>query len=263
MSTPDFWHPKLDAYGNLLSGAASIWLTRDGVSTRLAANGSGHCWAGFAPVWNTNANLTSFNGYGAYQGYTDYSGSDDFQWAGFDSTGNGRTDVFHNGNRAYSIDGACNLRFGGKRIAYLTPYHPDDSGNRHLIVNGQTHASGKLVTLALSHDGAVLVYSVATGTYTRVIYSEDGKPLNVRPNETPLVTFLRNGQPWLLTQTPDVGLLVYPAFDVMGYQIQGDMFNPDARMQGDRLRVVASSDAGVLREEWINFSAERKDLRLV
>jgi len=260
MSTPNGWSPKLNASGDILSGAGSIWLTRDGVSRQLAEHGSGHCWAGFAPVWNTNANLTAFNGYGAYQGYHDYSGSDDFQWAGFDATGAGRTDVFHNGNRAFSIGGACNLRFGGTRIAYLTPYLPED---KHLIVNGREAAHGKLVALALSHDGAVLVYSIATGTYTRVIYSEDGKPLNVRPNETPLVTFLRNGQPWLLTQTPDVGLLVYPAFDVMGYQIQGEMFNPDARMQGDRLRVVASSDAGVLREVWIDFSAPRVDLRLV
>ncbi len=66
-----------------------------------------------------------------------------------------------------------------------------------------------------------------------------------------------------MTGTPDVGTLVYPAFDHFGYQITGDLYYPDARMTDGRLRVVGSLNNGALREVWIDFTAPRVDLRLV
>ena len=276
---PSFWFPRLQQYGAMLSGNAGIWLTQGGVSRQISPVGIGPIWAGFAPVYNLNDGRTSVNGYVIGEAGNDYSGSDDFQWALVNGSG---ASFFHNQSLARHIPGAWAVKFGGSRIAYLLRVSEHVT---RLMVNDAEMARGEILTPCLSHDGAVLVYQIATGTYTRQILSEDGKVLNVRDNEAPIVAFLGpGGQPWLMTGTPDVGTLVYPAFSQDGYQITGDLYYPDARMTErlvsnaideldpeaqigetveNQLRVVGSLNNGALREVWIDFAAPRVDLRLV
>jgi len=254
------WFPRLNRLGAIVSGNSGIWVTQGG-SASISPVGTTPAWCGLAPVFNLNDGRSSFNGEAVPDAYNEYAGSDGYQWAGFSAAAGGRVDVYENARIKRQIPHACVPRFGGPWFCYLQPYA---DSHRQLIRNGGVLATGSILTLAISPGGEVLVYQIATGTYTREILSEDGKRLNLQSEETPLAAFLGpDGQPWLFTQTPNKGDLVYPAFSSFGYHVTGDLYNPDARMQDGRLRIVGSTSAGVLREVWIDFSAPRQDLRLL
>ena len=257
------WYPRISRVNAVLSGNAGIWHTACGESVQLAAQGTSPVWAGLAPVWNLNDGRTQFNfGSTLTRAYNAYAGSDDGHWAGATNSDSGRVDIYLNASLQHQIGEATIPRFGGPWFGYLTPYQPGPTHQRKLVLNGGVKATGPILNWAISPGGEVIVYQTATGTYTRAIWSLDGKDISVRNNEDPAAAFIGpDGQPWIVTVTPDFGTLVRPAFSSMGYRIEGDLFYPDARMWNGRLRVVGSSARGELRDVWVNFDAPRQNLR--
>jgi len=258
------WSPKLNASGDILSGNAGIWLTRDGQSSQLSPIGVGPVWAGFAPIYNRNDGTTWVNGDILPFAYNYYSGSERNNWVGGNGPGSIEALEIYSGLSMYErIPNAAVGKFGGPYFCYLTPYQ---SVTKSLIRNGGTIATGPIVAYALSVDGAVLLYTTDHGG-VKQIWSDDNHDISIRTDEVALNAFIGpGGQPWMFSGTNHSGSFVRPCLGpdrAFGYVIAGDLYYPDARMQGPGLRVVGSSDAGVLREVWIDFSVPRVDLRLV
>src|SRR6185436_19059527 len=146
------------------------------------------------------------------------------------------------------------------RLAYITPYQ---SNFRTLIVDDIAVTTGALLGVQLSRGGEFFAYQIATGTYTKAIFTSDGHGATARDDEALLLAFIGPaGEWWIVTQTPGVGTLVRPCHSVMGYQITGDLYFPDARMFADTLHVVGSNERGEPRfDVVIDFTNPRVDVR--
>lgn len=253
------WFPRLNAAGVIASGNAGIWLTDAAGSRQVSPIGIGPVWAGSTLIFNRNDDKsTDVGGVIVPAAFNDYRGSEDDRWAGFFAPANGRTDVYRGTVLQRQIPDACAPRFGGSLFAYLTPYQ---SNTRTLMINDQPVVTDIIMDVQLSRGGEFYVYMVATGTYTRLIRNESHEVISIRNDEVPLVAFLGpNNERWLLsgTQGPT---WVRPEKSNMGYVIDGELYYPDARMIGDRLRVVGSYSNGTPRfEEWIDFTKPRTNL---
>lgn len=252
------WFPRINRVNAVISGNSGIWHTAGGTSLQLAPFGTTPCWAGLAPVFNINDGRTMFNGQILPTAYNVYRGRDDGYWAGATDSGTGAVTLYQQSVLATTIPTATCPRLGGGRFAYLLPFQHTQ---RQLVVDFQVRASGNLANIAISADGTVLVYQTATGTYTRKVWTEDGKDISVRNNEDPQAAFLGPDGPWIVTVTPDFGVLVRPAFSSIGYRLTDVLHGLDARMVGAQLRIVGASDHGELRDVWIDFNQPRQDLR--
>lgn len=260
----DGWFPKLDEAGRVASGSDGIWVT-DAVGPRLmSATGTGPAWAGAQLVFNASDGTTNVDGVPVPAAYNELVGADDGRWAGFHSVGAGRLDIYRGAVRIASEPGICCPRFGGGRFAYLVPFQTAQDEVRSVVLDNAVVATGRIMDVRLSRGGEFYVYLTATGTYTRQIYDQSGRAVGIRDDEVPLVAFVGpGGEPWMLTGT-DAGAFVRPVSSPLGYLITGELFYPDARMFGGRLRIVASLHDGTPRfNEWVDFSAPRTDLRVV
>jgi hypothetical protein len=264
------WFPKLRADGTIFSGNAGIWRTLpDGRISQVSPVGIGPILAAQTLIYNRNDGTTQI-GLGDASSvlptaYNKYRGSDDGQWAGATDSGLGHVDAYQGSTLLQRVPNATAPRFYGPHLGYLTPFQ---SVTRALVIGGITKAKG-----ALTEDwypdpgGAGYVYTVATGTYTRAIFTDKNENVTVRPqgDETPLACFLGpDGYPWILSNSPNAGTFVRMVYSAMGWVIAGELFNPDMRMIGDRLHVVGSLNNGQPRDVWIDFDpAKRVDLRLL
>src|SRR6185436_4814989 len=101
------------------------------------------------------------------------------------------------------------------RLAYITPYQ---SNFRTLIVDDIAVTTGALLGVQLSRGGEFFAYQIATGTYTKAIFTSDGHGATARDDEALLLAFIGPaGEWWIVTQTPGVGTLVRPCHGVMDF----------------------------------------------
>lgn len=260
------WFPRIRFDGTIASGNAGIWISPFDGSSPFQASSVGlmPVWAGIALVFNRNDGTSCVGGVDIPAAYNAYQGSDVALWAGAISAGAGRVDVYENATLTRSIPAACCPRFGGAQLAYLTPFQPTTGNIRSLVIDDVVAHSDAILDVQLEVTGAFYVYLTATGTYTRQIKDASGVPVDILPEEFPIVAFLGPGDvPWMVTGTPTSGTFVRPVYSPFGYRITGDLYFPDARMQGAQLRVVGSGSDGAPRSVLIDFNAPRLDLRLV
>ena len=256
--TEDGWFPKINSGGAIASGSAAIWLTDAQGSHLVSEVGTSPVWAGGALVFNRKNGTTDVGGQVVHADYNELIGSDDDRWAGFYAPGDGRVDVYRGMTKESSNNTMCAPRFGGPHFAYLAPFQAEW---RNLVVDNVVIAHERIMDVQLSRGGEFYVYMQATGTYTRQIVDHKGRLVSLRDDETPLVAFVGpGGEPWMLSGT-QIGTFVRPLNSSMGYFIEGDLYNPDARVFGDHLRVVASYANGMPRFDIrIFFAAPRIDL---
>ncbi len=259
------WFPKLRADGSAASGNKGIWFVPAGGTPRQVDSvGIGPILAGQTLVYNRNNNTTQVGTAIIPVAYNDYVGSDIGQWAGFTGGPVGQI-VRYNGTQPIGVPiiGACAPRFFGGSFGYLTPYQ---ATQRVLVVDGVQRASGIIIDWVADRGGSGFTYVTATGTYTKNIFDDKGNNITIRPqqDEVPIVMFLGpDGYPWMLSGTTNSGTFVRMIYSAFGYVIPGELYNPDARIIGDRLHVVGSLSNGAPRDVWIDFTAPKVDLRLV
>jgi hypothetical protein len=253
----DAWFPRINARGAIASGARSLWV--DGVL--FAAQGGNPAWAGLALVYNDLDGGTVIGTTRLPVGYNVLVGSDDGRWAGFSAPGAGRVDLYSPAGGAGNLPGACVPRFGDGKFGYLFPYQTRPDNMRTLMVDGVAVVAGVLLDFVIG--AGTILWQTATSTYGRALATPAG-PCNIRDDEAPIALFTAPDRtPWVVTQT-QIGTMVRPVASPFGYFLAGDLYNPDARMIEDRLRVVGSSASGQpLFDHWIDFTAPRVDLRLV
>lgn len=254
------WFPRIGPTGEILSGNNGIWRTSPMMSpAQISPVGTSPVWAGQRIVYNKNDGTTFVDGVIVPIAYNFYVGSDDGRWAGMVADATGRVDVYLGATKIAEVGGGCDPALGGSKFAYLTPYQ---STQRNLIIEPLVVASGTIMKVALSRNGQYGAYQTATSTYKRALFSLDGKDATVRDDEGLILVFIGPDlEPWVMTQTPEVGTLVRPLFSKMGYQITGALFYPDARMDGERLHVVGSGSDGQPRfDVWVDFSQPRIDV---
>lgn len=270
------WFPKLRADGVIASGNAGIWVTPlTGPPVQVSPVGIAPFWAGQTLCYNLNNNTTQIGTFDKplQRAYNDYASSDDGQWAGF-VAGTGRVDRYRLVNGFYikgaslvgSVIGASAPRFYGSSFGYLFPYQPGADNQRTLFIDGVAKAHGVLLDWVADRTGQCYLYVTATGTYTKRIFDQEFNDITIRSqqDETPIAAFIApDGLPWILSGTTNAGTFVRYLYSAAGYVIQGELFYPDCRVLGDRLRVVGSSSAGEPRTEWIDFTSPMQDLRLV
>ncbi len=250
------WFPHINRVGQIASGSSEVWVDDALVTTE----GGNPFWLGTALGYSNRkdgdaARVILPTGE-IKAGYNVLTGSDDTRWAGFFAPGEGRLDIYAGLELARRIEGGCSARFAPGAFAFI---HPFQSTYRALILNEVVVDRGAIVDSALYSDGFI-VWCVADGyRYTLKTASGD---VNIRDDETLVAAFFGpDEQRWLVTAT-QTGTLVRPMRSHMGYRIVGDLYYPDARMIGARLRVVGSTENGdPLFDNWIDFDAERIDLR--
>jgi len=261
------WYPRLRADGVVASGNAGIWISPPaGEPYQVSPVGTSPIWAAITLVYNRNDHTTQVGNTVLPRAYNEYVGSDSGNWAGFVAVGTGRVDRYNGPNLIASLAGVCAPRFLGPQFGYLQPFQPGADNRRALIIEGQTRAEDVILDWQADRGGRFYVYTVATGTYTRRIMDHKGNDCTIRTqaDETPLVAFLGlDDLPWILSGTTNSGTFVRMIYSAFGYVIPGELFYPDARIVGDRLKVVGSTSNGTPRVEWIDFSAPKVDLRLV
>jgi hypothetical protein len=265
------WFPRLRADDVVASGNAGIWLTPlSGTPRQVSPVGTGPIWAGQTLVYNRNDNTTQVGALVLPTAYNDYVGADTAQWAGFAGGAVGHVDRYRIESSdtpvcrlVESIPAACAPRFYGPSFGYLAPYQ---SINRSLVVDGVVAATGVITDWTVDRGGAFYLYNVAVGTYGHRLYTQLHQDVTIRPalDEVPLVPFLGlDGYPWMLSNAPTAGTFVRMIYSAFGYVIPGELYNPDARIIGDRLHVVGSLSNGAPRDVWIDFTAPKQDLRLL
>lgn len=258
----DGWFPRLRKDGVVASGANSIWITPTAAEPfQYAIPGARPCWADDILVFNLKNGSSKVGDTIIPIEYNEYQGSNSHSWAGVIQGKVGQIDIYNNTEIMTTILGGCLPRFGGERFAYATPYQAP--GNiRDLIVNGKIVATNTIMEVAFEEHGVFYLYQIATGVYTRQILDDASKAVNIRDDENLVAAFIGpDNRHWLVTVVNDYGVFIYPVGDTMGYRINDELLNPDVKMFGDKLRVVASHSNGEPQfNTYIDFTASRVDL---
>lgn len=270
------WFSKLRADGVIASGNSGIWITPlSGEPFRVSEVGTSPVWCGQQLVFNRNDGTTQYAASVVPRAYNEYVGSDAGQWAGFDASGAGRVDLYHGktgtkGAEAVLVEpipSAFAPRFYGASFGYLAPYQTGADYLRALVIDGVSRQTAVIIGWVADRAGGFYVYTVGVGTYGKRLFDNDGHNVTIRAqeDETPLIAFTGiDGLPWMLSNVPSAGTFVRMIYSAWGYLITGDLYYPDARIIGDRLRVVGSDAAGQPRNLWVDFDpAKRVDLRTV
>lgn len=252
------WFPKLRADGTIASGNAGIWLTDGTGSRQVSTVGTSPFWLGDVLCFNRNDGTTQIGTAVVPHAYNAYFAFGD-RWTGFVANTTGRVDFYRGVTKTDDEDGICLAKpapDGG--MVYVAPY-ADEA--KTLVYNNVPIFQGKVTNYVLSWTG-LIAWQIATGTYTRQILNQS-QILSVRDDEDPILGFEFLGQTYLVTQT-QIGQLVYPLGSHFGYIRRGDLYYPDGRVFGTRLRLVGSTGTGEpLFDNWIDLTAPRVDLRTV
>ena len=256
------WFPKFKFDGTIASGNAGIWITTTSShSYQYDANGLAPIWANITLIYNRNNGTSQVGDSVINSAYNDYRGSVSGNWAGFLATGLGRLDRYNGTQLVGSINNATLPRFGGPQFGYLSPWQANE---RALIIEGTVAAIGPITDWQWERFGAFHVYVVATGTYTKEIRDPSGQNISIRTDENPIVVFMYDSYPWLVTGCSESLTFIRPFNSPFGYYIAGDLFFPDAIMVGERLQVAGSLADGTPRfDNYVDFSKPRTDLRLL
>lgn len=258
------WFPHINYNKEIISGNADIWITPTVGDPYTIGQGFRSIWQGLTPVYGKNDGTTQVGKELLNTFYGQYEGSDGGNWAGFNG-GGGQIDIYQGTHLIDSIVKGCIPRFGKTYFGFLYPYQPDASGYRQLYIDDIAYADGILTEFQIG-DNDVVVWQVATGTYTRQLWSKlwgvDTR-IDIRDDETPRKVFAVGNETWMMNET-HIGTFIRPIDSPYGYIIHGDLYYPDARMIGDKLRVVGSYANGTPRFDiWIDFNTARVDLRTV
>jgi hypothetical protein len=263
------WFPRLRADGVIASGNNGIWLTQlNNAQIEKSPVGAGPIWAAQRSVYNRNNGTTQVGAEVVPYAYNDYVGSDHGEWAGFAAVGLGVVDRYNGHIKTDAISGICAPRFCGASFGYLEPFQTGPTNVRTLWLSGATRAAGVIIDWVADRGGNHFLYTVGVGTYGKRIMTHKGEDVTIRSqqDEQPLVTFVGpDDLPWIVSGTTNSGTFVRMVYSAFGYRIPGDLFYPDARMIGDRLRVVGSFNNGAPNfDNWVDFDpAKRIDLRTV
>lgn len=251
------WFPKINSLNQVVSGNDGIWL--DGVQVSL--KGTNPFWIGTKLCYNLNDGRTQVGDNIVDKAYNEYYGSEQNEWTGFLSSNGGHVDFYNGSIKTNEASGLTLAKYAGYgsvygfNLAYVAPYN---DGNRILVYNNVPIYQGWVTNYAVSLNG-IIAWQIATGVYSRQILIGAGI-ISIRSDENPISVFEYLGQSWILTQT-EVGLLCYPLGGVFGYYISGNLYYPDSRVIGNRLRIVGSSSSGEpLFDNYIDFTEPRIDL---
>lgn len=257
------WYPALRNDGVIASGDSGIWITPlSGEPKQVSGVGGRPVWCGQQLVYNRNDNTTQYGPSTVLPiAYNEYVGCDGGQFAGFLSTGVVHRYLWPHLTPATNVLG-CAPRFYGCSFGYLTPYQ---STTRTLMIDGAPVKTAIIIDWCADRCGGSYLYTVGEGTYGKRIFDNKGNDVSIRSqlDEMPIANFTGiDGLPWMLSNVPSAGTFVRMIYSAWGYLITGDLYYPDARIIGDRLRVVASDAHGAPRNLWVEFSdANRVDLR--
>jgi hypothetical protein len=260
----DAWFPKINAQGEILSGSNGIWLTDvNGHSRDISPVGTSPFWLDEKVVcFNRNDGKTQMGSGITEAAYNEYRAHGE-RWTGFVPDGAGRVDFYRGTVKYDEAEGLCQAwPVGDDGMVYLAPFQSGPTEVRSLVYNNTSIAQGKILAYVLAPSG-LIAWQTATGTYTRQI-SNQSQHLSIRDDETPILGFDFLGQTYLVTQAGSIGQFVYPLGSHFGYLRRGDLYYPDGRVFGVKLRLVGSTGRGEpLFNEWIDLTSPRTDLSKV
>lgn len=248
------WFPKINSRGDIVSGSTEVWITyADGSQVQIASDGGGAHWlTDDSIIYNhtDGSGTTIWPSMERCQGYNYLTANGAGKWAG-GKAGSGGVDVYEGSKLVRSIDLACQPKFDGDILAYLTPYQDP---NRQLIVNEASVVSGPVVDYVL---GSPIMALIASGTYTK------GYTAGVTINPT-VGGPVRSGD-WICENAGSKeGLFVHPWDSYEGYFLaDSNWFYHDFRVINGVLIVAASTSSGNPRIARIDPASPRIDLRTV
>jgi len=260
------WFPKLRTDGTIASGNAGIWISPvNGLPRQVSTVGTSPIWSADTIIYNRNDGTTQVGDAVLPAAFNGMVGCDCGQWAGFLATGSGEIRRYQGLSQIATATATCAPKFFGFSFGWLAPYQTGPDYQRTLTISGRVRASGEILDWFPDRSGAFYVYVAATGTYSRAIWDDKGNNVTIRSqaDETPILCFAGpDGLPWILSNAPTAGTFVRMIYSAFGYVIPGDLYYPDARLIGDRLRVVGSwSDGSPRFDVWVDFTAPKVDLR--
>lgn len=259
------WFPKINSLNQVASGNDGIFLTNpDNSVVKVSSKGTSPFWIGNKLCYNLNDGRTAVGDEIIDKAYNNYYGSEISRWTGFIAVGEGKVDFYDGINLYNSADKAVTAKYAGYgsiygfNLVYLAPFQADI---RSLVYNNILIANAFIPDYGISLNGNI-AWQIAVSTYGREIHSYVGR-ISIRSDEGIVAVIDYLGQSWLVTQC-DVGVMIYPFLSHFGYFLPGDLFYPDARVVGNLLRVVGSSNSGEAKfDNYVDLSKARIDLRLI
>jgi hypothetical protein len=241
------WFPQINGTGSIVSGAGTITIDGRDVAS-----------PGWSPHWVDNRSVVYTDGAStvlldvptgaresvpvAYNFLAAGGGS----WTGTLASGTPVTRHYRGTAAETTVeDAGLPLGAPGGAWGYATNYHGDV---KTIVVNGRAVASGLVMDAALT-DTAV-VYSVATGRYTREVYAQPlASGAAIRSTifdwESPTACDGPGGT-WILGVTQR-GLAFRPIGAQEGYYWRGEYFYPSCRFIAGRFVIASSTGRGELR----------------
>jgi hypothetical protein len=241
----DGWFPQINSRGEITSGFGTI----EAAGKVIGAGHGSHWLTDDTILYGTDAGMVTLNLRTGEQhlvpgGYNFVSAGGN-TWLGTIAVPPIPTHRYVGVQRVAEYIGAgVPMVAPNGRYGYVTPYA---DAQRTIVVNDVSVVSGTVMDAALTETA--VVYSVATGMYTREVYYILGSAAPQRATifnwESPSACD-GAGATWILSVT-QAGLAFRPAGSGDGFYWRGEFFNPSCRYVNGEFIIASSNSHGVLQ----------------